>query len=202
MLLLILYHLNFLPYVTSITIYLIGVHRHSRVHSTHSASQSSECHGQSVQSRQFWYGWPVALSREQVSCACCRFWESRSQIEDWSSELGLWCAPSRHSYQGIISGAITNNSPQRHTMLSALMLLIISSQYIDKAEVELFCFALQRAKSWWGNNITDTVEHYIFIVRVSCHWLENIGFRHSNVHFKISVNISRRVKTPSMLRWR
>eukprot|EP01038_Epipyxis_sp_PR26KG_P008707 gene8707-11766_t len=34
-------------------------------------------------------------------------------------------------------------------------------QFIDKTKIELFCFSLQPKMSWWGENITETVEHFI-----------------------------------------
>lgn len=37
------------------------------------------------------------------------------------------------------------------------------TQYIDRSRVELFCFALSEKRSWWGNNISNTVEHFINI---------------------------------------
>lgn len=34
-------------------------------------------------------------------------------------------------------------------------------QYIDKSKIELYCFALTDKRSWWGVNISNTVEHFI-----------------------------------------
>ena len=34
-------------------------------------------------------------------------------------------------------------------------------QFIDTAKFELFCFALTEKRSWWGINISNTVEHFI-----------------------------------------
>merc|ERR1719230_1487758 len=30
-------------------------------------------------------------------------------------------------------------------------------------EVELYCFALKRDLSWWGRNVSNTVEHFIHL---------------------------------------
>lgn len=34
-------------------------------------------------------------------------------------------------------------------------------QLVDSSRVELFCFALTDKRSWWGLNISHTVEHFI-----------------------------------------
>lgn len=40
-------------------------------------------------------------------------------------------------------------------------------QMINTSRVEVFCFALQPKLSWWGQNISDTVEHFV--------WLQNMN---------------------------
>lgn len=35
------------------------------------------------------------------------------------------------------------------------------TQYVDTSKIELFCFALTDKRSWWGINISNTVEHFI-----------------------------------------
>jgi hypothetical protein len=37
-------------------------------------------------------------------------------------------------------------------------------QHVNREEIELYCFALHVARSWWGDNITKTSEHFIQIV--------------------------------------
>ena len=34
-------------------------------------------------------------------------------------------------------------------------------QFIDTSVIELFCFALSDELSWWGTNISRTVEHFV-----------------------------------------
>lgn len=34
-------------------------------------------------------------------------------------------------------------------------------QFVDTSKIELFCFALTEKRSWWGINISNTVEHFI-----------------------------------------
>jgi protein O-GlcNAc transferase len=34
-------------------------------------------------------------------------------------------------------------------------------QFIDTSSIELFCFALSDDLSWWGTNISRTVEHFV-----------------------------------------
>ena len=36
-------------------------------------------------------------------------------------------------------------------------------QFVDTSKIELFCFALTDKRSWWGINISNTVEHFINI---------------------------------------
>lgn len=40
-------------------------------------------------------------------------------------------------------------------------------QMINTSRVEVFCFSLQPKMSWWGQNISETVEHFI--------WLQNMN---------------------------
>ena len=36
-------------------------------------------------------------------------------------------------------------------------------QYIDRRKIELFCFSLNPVVSWWGENVTNTVEHFVWL---------------------------------------
>ena len=36
-------------------------------------------------------------------------------------------------------------------------------QYIDRKKIELYCFSLNPVVSWWGENVTNTVEHFVWL---------------------------------------
>ena len=36
-------------------------------------------------------------------------------------------------------------------------------QYIDRRKIELFCFSLNPVVSWWGENVTNMVEHFVWL---------------------------------------
>jgi predicted O-linked N-acetylglucosamine transferase (SPINDLY family) len=36
-------------------------------------------------------------------------------------------------------------------------------QYINTSRMEVYCFSLQPKVSWWGQNISDTVEHFVWL---------------------------------------
>lgn len=37
-------------------------------------------------------------------------------------------------------------------------------QFVDKERIELYCYSLQSQSSWWGDNITASVEHFVSIL--------------------------------------
>jgi Glycosyl transferase family 41 len=40
-------------------------------------------------------------------------------------------------------------------------------QFMDRRKIELFCFSLHPSVSWWGENITHSAEHFV--------WLQNMN---------------------------
>ena len=40
-------------------------------------------------------------------------------------------------------------------------------QHIDTDRIELYCFSVQSKVSWWGTNISETAEHFIFLPQMS-----------------------------------
>lgn len=51
-------------------------------------------------------------------------------------------------------------------------------QFVDKERIELYCYSLQSKSSWWGDNITSHVEHFVSILEMNHRDAANLIAKH------------------------
>lgn len=51
-------------------------------------------------------------------------------------------------------------------------------QFVNKERIELYCYSLQSKTSWWGDNITSHVEHFVSILEMNHRDAANLIAKH------------------------